>query len=240
MMTAVPKSLLFFLGCSLTLAVCPNLVIGTSQQPPTGDIESVLDQTGTLPPIPDWVEKEPYTVAGETFLVAKTEERFLSAKEADEALDSVIPVTVQQYLKSKLGLEMPDLEITAADLTANWVVPGNRLVHRFDEPYSKEMADRYGSDHDTYYRAFAQIKLDETILADISRQLHRRKILYRLRMTGLFGSGTLVLLSLLYGYFRIEQATRGFYNRRLQTIVVLLAALILGAVCWGIQLLNGV
>lgn len=240
-MTVRQTTLMAFVFLLLTNTDSSSIAMIACAQQPTGEINTKLDETAVATEsstVPDWVESEPYTVGNLTFLVAKTDQSFRSAQPADEALDQVIRDTIQRYLESKLGHNVPALQITAADLNTKLIVPGSRLVYSVDEPYTEELAKRYGTDHQTSYYAIAKIKLDTAFLEEIRDQVQRQTILYRLRMTGLFGSGTLALLVVLFGYLRIEQATRGLYNRRLQTIGILLAAAIVGAICWGVKFLR--
>ncbi len=241
MMTLLQTTLLAFVSLLLTNTGFSAIAMAASEQQPTSEIDTKLDETKATTAstsIPDWGEREPYTVGDATFLVAKTDQSFPSRQTADEALDPVIRETIQRYLELKLGRILPALEITAADLNTKLIVPGSRLVYSLDEQYTEELAKRYGTDQVTSYHAVAKIKLDAKFLDEISQQYQRQTILHRLRLTGLFGSGTLALLFVLFGYLRIEQATRGFYNRRLQTIGILLAVLIAGAVCWGVYFLR--
>ena len=241
MMTVLQTTLMAVVFLLLTNTDSSSIAMTARAQQPTGEIDTKLDETAVATestPLPDWVENEPYTVDNVTFLVAKTDQSFRSAQLADEALDPVIRETIQRYLESKLGHHVPVLQITAADLHTKLIVPGSRQFHSVDEPYTEELAKRYGTDHETSYRAIAKIKLDTAFLGEIRDQIQRQTVLFRLRMTGLFGSGTLALLVVLFGYLRIEHATRGLYNRRLQTIGILLAAAIVGAIWWGVQFLR--
>ncbi len=238
MMTVLQTTLVPFVFLLLTNTDSSSIAMAARAQQPTGESDTKLDATAVAmesTPAPDWVESEPYTVDHVTFLVAKTDQEFRSVQSADEALDPVICETIQRYLELELGHHVPALQISAADLNDKLIVPGSRLVYSVDEPYTEELAKRYGTDHKTSYYAVAKIKLDTAFLGEIRDQIQSQTILYRLRMTGLFGSGTLALLVVLFGYLRIEQATRGFYNRRLQTIGILLAAAIVGAICWGVK-----
>ena len=49
----------------------------------------------------------------------------------------------------------------------------------------------------------------------------------RLEFVGLVGVTFLMLLAVLFGYLRLDHATRGFYSGKLQTVAVILTAAIL-------------
>ena len=53
---------------------------------------------------------------------------------------------------------------------------------------------------------------------------------YRLQMAGIIGVGLLSILAVLFGYLRINHATRGLYNRRLQTISILIVIAIISTI----------
>lgn len=58
-----------------------------------------------------------------------------------------------------------------------------------------------------------------------------KKTLARLKVIGISGLGLFGLLTLLFGYLRLNHATRGFYSRRLQACAALAAVAIL-AICY--------
>jgi hypothetical protein len=79
----------------------------------------------------------------------------------------------------------------------------------------------------------ALVEFDPSFRNEVNRRWDDTRGKTRLLLAGLFGGGAIGLLSLLFGFFRLDNATRGFYTGRLQFATV---AAILGLVAAGVLL----
>ena len=81
----------------------------------------------------------------------------------------------------------------------------------------------------------SSIAADEAIepaIRNAIQQIKKQQVRDRLKLAGAGGAGLLALLAIVFGYFRIDHATRGFYSRRLQTLCIIAALLVVLLVCW--------
>jgi hypothetical protein len=78
------------------------------------------------------------------------------------------------------------------------------------------------------YQAHALLEFDESFRSKAEKEWKEALTLSRLLKTGLGAGAMLVLLSVVLGYFKADNATRGYYTRRLRfgaaTVILALAA----------------
>jgi hypothetical protein len=79
----------------------------------------------------------------------------------------------------------------------------------------------------------ALLEFDQAFRDKVNHHWDEARATSRLLLAGLFGGGAIGLLGLLFGFFKLDNATRGFYTGRLQFATV---AGILGLVAAGVLL----
>ena len=124
----------------------------------------------------------------------------------------------------------------------NWLEPGASRYVNYDIRYIKErlLVDGNRFTHVREYQvgpmhsSYAQLRFDETFRDQTAMQWTHVKAKHRLIHTGLLGGGVLGLLVTVFGYFRLDHATRGFYTGRLQFVAgaAILALVLAGAIAW--------
>lgn len=194
--------------------------------------EPATNAAATTIPIgstPDWAALESITEGTTTYLVTHTDYPFTTTISADEGIEAAARKTLQKFFSQQSNFSGDELVISDERIQ-ELIVPGHRVVRQYDQQYGAELAQRYGVDHETFYRGYAQLKIDEDFVSTAKKQIHQSAIRARLRIAGVSGIGLLALLAVLVSYLKIDHATRGFYSRRLQTIGMLLAIGILLAV----------
>lgn len=80
-------------------------------------------------------------------------------------------------------------------------------------------------------RKFALLEFDQDFRNEVKRQWDDARASSRLLLAGLFGGGAIGLLGVLFGFFKLDNATRGFYTGRLQFATL---AAILGIIAAGV------
>ena len=201
-----------------------------TEQVKSNDAKS-SEETG-IESLPDWISKGSYTADdNSSFLVAQTTEPYVSELEADSAINQAIQNAIAAHFLKTFQSSTAQLHRSGIDFKKlDLLVPRTRIVLPFQ---SAELDERFGRQGCTYYRGYAQIHIGNDLLESIQTALRRQKVRRRLCVAGLLGAGLLGTLGVLFGYLRIDHATRGFYNRRLQTVTIVIIIAIVAAICFA-------
>jgi hypothetical protein len=138
-----------------------------------------------------------------------------------KALNDDIERVVAEYIDDHLG-----------------VGSASKLVH-YDLKTIKDrfVADTYEEDVvfsiGEMKQMYAQLKFDKPFRTELDQRWHEIKASSRLLQVGLFGGSVLGFLGLVFGYLKLDTATRGYYTGRLQFGAV---AAILGLAAAGVFL----
>ncbi len=176
---------------------------------------------------PDWLEKEPWQEDGRRLVPVMTRVQTTKLK-AMQVLDDSIREEAEDYvaglLESRRAAELTAFEIS--ELKARCLA---------EEPFVERVVV---GDYGETYRAHALLKFDEAFAGDATSRWRQVTATRRLTQTGLGAAMVLLVLSTLFGYFKLDTATRGYYTARLQfaTVGTILALAVAGAVFykwWG-------
>jgi hypothetical protein len=138
-----------------------------------------------------------------------------------DALDDELLASVNSYIDWQLERDGA-AQFVGIDLR----YVNRRLVRqRADYPMQSSVGLMQQSD--------ALLEFDQSFRDDVKRRWNDAQQTSRLLLAGVFGAGAIGLLGLLFGFFRLDNATRGFYTGRLQFATV---AGILGLVAAGVLL----
>jgi hypothetical protein len=205
--------------------------------PPIESQEAKSDESNDLESLPAWVSKGSYVADDNSaILVARTAEPFITESEADSAIDQAIRETIAAHFSKTFQSNEGQLNRTGIEFNElDLLVPHTRIVRPFQ---SAELDERFGRQGCTYYRGYAQLRIDNDLLQSTRTALKRQKVSSRLKFAGLLGAGLIGILGVLFGYLRIDHATRGFYNRRLQTVTIVVIIAIVAAICFACLSLN--
>lgn len=164
---------------------------------------------------PEWVEAAP-DQEGEIDRIAVSSGPHYSLGEARRQLEVAITQAADEYVNRHLGVT------DAASYIHYEVAPV--------KAYEERPRFSFGPMH----QAHALLEFDEAFRRQVEQDWKEAVALSRLVKTGLGGGAVLLLLSVLYGYVKADNATRGFYTRRLRlgaaTVILALAAVIFFAV----------
>jgi hypothetical protein len=177
-----------------------------SEDQEAGKLEISTNDTVVIPPgRPAWVEA-PSVLEGEVHYIPVCSEPYATTTQAQHALDKQLQYAVARYIADQLHSDMAPkvIHFTTAEIKRKFVPTA--------DVYHEKIGVSFGSMHQVH----ARLQFDEAF----NRELHERweKILaaFRLAETGVLSGGVLLLLATVFGYFRLDNATRGYYTSRLQ------------------------
>lgn len=181
-------------------------------------------QTGV---VPEWAEARPVRT-GAIHTTAVASGPFFKRHACDSALDSKLKEKTDEYINEYLGNSRASLFPTL-NYDTNYI--RSRLLKPENVHYEQITGTSYGE----MQQAHALLEFDEPFRRELDKNWTQLVKTSRLVKTGLGTAGIVVLLSILFGYFRADTATRGYYTRRLQFLMV---TAILGLVATGIVLIR--
>ena len=196
--------------------------IEASPTPSDPTIHTPLEDTVKIPPgRPEWIDAEPdYTSAVHTVPVASGP--YVHEGESRRALDQALVKATKEYIREQLGSELAAQLIQYdAKTIKRKVVKADNLYHDV-ATYSVGPMNEY----------FALLEFGPEFRNELDRRWHKIRATSRLSQVGLFGGAGLLLLASIFGYFRMDNATRGYYTGRLQfmTAAAILAVVGVGAI----------
>lgn len=158
-----------------------------------------------IPPRPEWVGRQPGMVGDVYELpVSSSLESNLAASE--QALRRRIVEATQQYVREYLGDERATMfiHLDPRDIEA-------RLVDS-----QSTFSDVVETSVAPMHQSHALLRIPASFRAELDMRWNQVVATSRAVGTGAAMLGGVVLLSLLFGYYRLDTATRGYYTRRLQ------------------------
>lgn len=204
---------------SATESSAPKLSTPKAADP---QIESTSPDQVVIPPgRPEWVEKEP-NLNGAVHTIAVSSGPFKTETECRRALDKELVKATRNYIVEQLG----------SDLAAQFIQYDARTIRqRLLKPsniYNEEITVSFGPMHQTH----AVLEFDSKFRKQLSTRWDKVRGASRLTQAGLFAGAALLLVGSIFGYFRTDNATRGYYTGRLQfmTAAAILAILSAGVV----------
>jgi hypothetical protein len=192
----------------------------TIPPPPGGDVDLAAGAVIDYEKRPGWVESPPVLDA-ETQLIAISAGPDLNLRDCRRRLADEAKATMDEYID---GLLAHPGAANVLDYRADQVM--SRLV-RPDNIYQEEIiSPSFGRMHQIH----ALLEIREDFRHEVESRWHDVVTRSRLAAMGLIGGGVLALIFVLFGYFRIDTATRGYYTVRLQflTAVAILAIVAAG------------
>ncbi|MEX2176995.1 MAG: hypothetical protein WD872_21715 [Pirellulaceae bacterium] len=183
--------------------------------------------TVIIPPgRPAWVETDLNESAPVHSLSVTSEPRHSKAearRQLDEALVRETSQYIADYLHSPLAGKF--ISFDARTIKQRFVKPENL--------YSETLEHSWGST----YQSHALLECGPELRDELDSRWAKVRATSRLTQLGLFSGAALLLLGSVCGYFRLDNATRGYYTGRLQ---LLAAAAILAVVGVGVFVARGI
>lgn len=195
----------------------------------SGGDESLFESESALDPLdtehrvvipegrPDWVESRPVR-EGQVHTTAVQSE--LQARERDcwKSLDDELAKATRNYIAEQL-------DDSRAPLFVQYSV--DEIKTRFVRPehvYHEVVQVSFGPMH----QAHALLEFPAAFRDELDQRWEHVRVAGRLVQVGGLTFGVLALLAVMYGYLRVDTATRGYYTARLQflTAVAILAVIV--------------
>ncbi|HMC11474.1 MAG TPA: hypothetical protein VKH44_09300 [Pirellulaceae bacterium] len=192
------------------------------------EIDAPRDTVEIPPGRPEWVGSEPST-RGKLHTVAVSSGPYATNKQSIKALDAAIVKATNDYMADQLGSERAPQLLRAAwpsDYSARAIK--KRFITGEKNNYHDVARYSVGWMHEN----FALLEFDPKFRNELDSRWARVRATSRLAQTGLFSGAALLLVTSVFGYFRLDNATRGYYTGRLQfmTAAAILAVVGAGAV----------
>lgn len=185
-------------------------------------------------PRPEWVETEPLT-ADDRYEVAVESGLHLRKRTAQQALyeevKSIVDKYVNNYLESEFASTLVNYSIGESDDAGS-----RTMILRLDGksyPIGSERFDEQVEfDYGVMNQSHLLVKLDQDIQNALDLRWREVRATSRLLQTGLGGGALLLLLGTMFGYLKLDTATRGYYTGRLQfgAAAAILAIVAAGAI----------
>jgi len=170
--------------------------------------------------LPDWIEKDHWQEDGAEVIVLRTE-GFMLRSHAMLALVDLVNKKVQEEIDVLVHAGASELvSLPEAYVEVNVVQDELILDSQELDPTFVGRKKNYG---------FAKLHFTDTFRKLVEARYERNFKTGRLTWSGVMGVATLGWLAVVWGYMRLDQMTRHFYSRRLQTIAIVLAVGILAA-----------
>lgn len=184
---------------------------------------TMLDQLEAASP--DWVNEGNKTIEGEYFVVVQSDpffDPFAAKSSLSEKMVESVEQTLDKWIKPGAGRLLGfDSEFIDKNLRVN----EKTTVVSIDNPIDLK-DDDYGKMH----FAFTQLKFDDQFRDHATEVWKKFETRSRLKQTGLIGGGVLFLLFAFFAFFKADNASRGFYTRRLLLFTLFLV--VAGVAVW--------
>ena len=145
---------------------------------------------------------------------------YLTHREAMHALDEQLKVATEEYIGEYLQSDL------APQLVRFSLPEIKQKLLRTENLYDEKIIAPTSPMHQIHVR----LEFDNEFRELLDKKWGELRATYRLAQTGLVTGGVLLLLATVFGYFRLDNATRGYYTGRLQFMA---AAAILAIVATG-------
>lgn len=194
------------------------IIVEAEEQP--GDKLEIADDSVIIPPgRPAWVEAPPVR-EGAVHYTSVCSEPYATPSQAQHALDVQLQAAVADYIKEYLESDIAPtlIRISLPEIKRDLLLPGDM--------YAEKIQVSIGAMHQVH----ARLEFDDAFRAKLDKRWGELRATYRLAETGVVSGGVLLMLATVFGYFRLDNATRGYYTGRLQFMA---AAAILTIVAGG-------
>ena len=164
------------------------------------------DEAVYIPPgRPSWVGQAPQR-EGSVHSMAVCSDPYathqLALKALDKKLEAATADYIRQHVQSDLASQL--LRYDVQEIKQRLLPPQN--------VYHEKIKVSIGPMHQVH----ALIEFPPEFRDELDRRWSEMRATYRLAETGLIGGGVLLVLATIFGYFRLDNATRGYYTSRLQ------------------------
>jgi hypothetical protein len=196
--------------------------------PAKAEVESsdpIIESTTTVeipPGRPKWIGSEP-NFRGKIHTIPVASGPYKTDSQSKRALNEALVKATNEYIAEQLGSELAPKLIRYDARTIH-----ERFVKKENEYHDTA---RYSDPVGYMHEHFALLEFDTKFRNDLDSRWTKVRATSRLAQTGLVSGAALLLLASVFGYFRLDNVTRGYYTGRLQfmTAAAILAVVGVGA-----------
>ncbi|QDU25543.1 hypothetical protein ETAA8_06120 [Anatilimnocola aggregata] len=164
------------------------------------------DETVIIPPgRPNWVGQAPQ-LEGAIHSTAVCSDPYATHQQAIQALDKKLEVATADYIRQHLQ----------SDLAPQLISYDARQIHKRLLPPQNVYHEKIKVSIGPMHQVHALVEFSPEFREELDRRWSELRATYRLAETGIVGGGVLLVLATIFGYFRLDNATRGYYTSRLQ------------------------
>ncbi len=184
--------------------------------------------------VPNWFVPNAVFSAEVGMLYVRTDATCMNRAQAGDALELHSLAAVNKILDDWFGENAGEkIGLDSDYVVKNLLFQQHWEIHPDDDPDLSSFAKEQNMPNELkYYVGYAQLHLDDAFRQYAANRWLEFKTRNRLISGGLIGGALLGLLAVVFGYLKMEAATRGFYSRRLQTATLVMAFVILVAAFW--------
>lgn len=216
------QELRLVIGCAMLLVVFfgpsnPFAIGKPIQDDPVGESQSVSLQSDSPP---DWFHVGDRSSGKSDFLFVSTE-----GQPNQSLAEAALINQLREQIVERLGSWFGNGTYTFSQLNSNFIrqqliVADHFSIVPYEDELTRAAAEELGNSPGPYFRGYAEIELTPEFRQLADRWRHQPSLEQRLKLIGL-GSGTLLAsLAILFGYLKLDHATRSHYSRRLQLVAL--------------------
>jgi len=209
-------------------AAAPSSTEGSGAALPTPDSpDPVLEVPPTteviIPPgRPSWVDQDPQTNSAGIHTIPVSSGPYKRHIDALRALDEQLGKETSRYIAEHVDSDLAPtlLRIDVSTIRRDLVKSENIYEEKIVSPTTGDM-----------HQIHALIEVDQNFRTGLDEEWRRVRATSRLTQLGLFVGAGLLFIGSVFSYFRLDNATRGYYTGRLQFMT---AAAILAVIGGGV------
>jgi hypothetical protein len=174
---------------------------------------------------PEWIGQQP-SFSGKVHTIAVASGPYATNKESLKALDQALVNATREYISEQLNSELAARMISFDARTIK-----RRFVK--EDSYHDEAKYSVGKMHEN----FALLQFDSKFRSEVARSWNKVRSGSRLLQSGVIAGAALLVLGSVFGYFRADNATRGYYAGRLQFMAAAAILAVVGAGAVALRLI---
>jgi hypothetical protein len=156
--------------------------------------------------------------------------------QASEELQAMIRQTVVQHLTRFIPREQASRLVQFLGSELDAVIFENRQsILPYQDENIRKVATDFELDDSNFYKGYAQLDFTDEFVNDMLKQYEELRLRDRLIGLGLASIGLIGSIGVLFGYLRLNHATRGLHSKRLGFLAVLGMGGLAAIVWWLFQ-----
>jgi hypothetical protein len=191
----------------------------------TEQTTSVLDDKTSEGQVPVWLGDARLRDHAANVYLLETEPRGTEHQVEEQLHELVVRTTMKHFSKQWSERDIRRAITLIEDELDEAVYENRKAILPYEDTYTQEVAKELNLPSASFFKGYVQLDYTEAVAERIELALRNLQLRDRLAYSGLMAISLCGSLFVLFGYLRLNHATRGFYAGRLQ----LASALLIGA-----------